>query len=107
MTSDISSKPEKFPTIDETGSFTISMASLTRKYDALPGHPTMAFNFRDFAHDYVESLVETLSEMPLAPIEEFWKLVEAAREKTRQSISSVTVVVLAPLLTVQEIGPRN
>lgn len=46
-----------------------------------PGHPTMAFHFRDFAHDYVESLVETLSEMPLAPIEEFWKLVEAAREK--------------------------
>ena len=45
-----------------------------------PGPTTMAFNFRDFAHDYVESLVETLSQMPLGPIEEFWKMVEAARE---------------------------
>ena len=61
-----------------------------------PGHPTMAFHFRDFAHDYVESLVETLSEMPLAPIEEFWKLVEAAREKNSTVHFIVTVVVLAP-----------
>jgi D-sedoheptulose 7-phosphate isomerase len=45
-----------------------------------PGHTTMAFNFKDFAQDYVESLVETLSEMPLETIEEFWKMVEAARE---------------------------
>ena len=40
----------------------------------------MAFDFRDFAQSYVDSLVRTLGGLPFSELEDFWKLVEAARE---------------------------
>ncbi len=40
----------------------------------------MGFDFREFAETYVDSLVETLGEMPFDSIEEFWRMVEDARE---------------------------
>tara|TARA_B100000131_G_scaffold249171_2_gene242385 strand:- start:1600 stop:2196 length:597 start_codon:yes stop_codon:yes gene_type:complete len=45
-----------------------------------PEHTTMGFDFRDFAEEYVNSLVETLSEIPYKDLEKFWELVEGARD---------------------------
>ena len=39
----------------------------------------MSFNFREFADNYANSLVETIQGIPLDSIEQFWKSIEEAR----------------------------
>ncbi|HJM13398.1 MAG TPA: SIS domain-containing protein [Candidatus Thalassarchaeaceae archaeon] len=40
----------------------------------------MGFEFRKFAESYFESLVQTVKEMPILELEEFWQMVETTRE---------------------------
>jgi len=40
----------------------------------------MSFDFTEFAEDYASSLVETIGNLPISQIEEFWHLVENARK---------------------------
>ena len=40
----------------------------------------MSFDFTEFAEDYVSSLMETLGNLPINRMEEFWQLVENARK---------------------------
>ena len=40
----------------------------------------MSFEFREFADDYISSLVKSLEEIPIGKIEELWKMVEETRD---------------------------
>jgi len=40
----------------------------------------MGFDFTEFAEDYASSLMETIGNLPMSQIEEFWHLVENARK---------------------------
>ena len=40
----------------------------------------MSFDFTEFAQEYASSLVEAIENLPIAQIEEFWHLVEDARD---------------------------
>ena len=40
----------------------------------------MSFDFTEFAEDYASSLVETIDNLPMSQIEEFWLLVENTRK---------------------------
>ena len=40
----------------------------------------MGFDFTEFAEDYASSLMETIGNLPMSQIEEFWYLVENARK---------------------------
>ena len=40
----------------------------------------MSFDFKEFAEGYASSLVETIGNLPMSKIEEFWQLVENSRD---------------------------
>lgn len=42
----------------------------------------MSFDFTEFANSYVTALVETMEKLPISKLEEFWNLVEEARENS-------------------------